>query len=260
MLTVVEKSFDLNSNPHDLIFLFAATMENNRSIKLVMERYRINKRYQPSIHELKDMQVDAIFISSVIRLFDEENSVAAEEFFQFNLDVILDYIRKTHRLYYLKKLPEIEQSIALLLENYSGDHPLLSLLKNFFKSYQADLTEHMASEEGQLLPHIEYLYKIEKDKLDLEEFFYRTRQYSIEKFIASHDNTEEDLQKVRDAIQTYDPPKTNVTPYRILLSQLQLFEKDLNIHAFIEDQVLLPRAMKIENELQEEFKKRAGLN
>jgi len=154
----------------------------------------------------------------------------------------------------------MEQSIALLLENYNGDHPLLLLLKNFFKSYQADLMEHIACEEAQLLPHIGYLRKIELVNMDLEDFFYRTKNYSVQNFIKTHDNTETDLQNIREAIRLYDPPKTNVTPYRILLSQLELFEKDLSVHAFIEDSVLLPRALKIESYLQEEFEKRARLN
>jgi regulator of cell morphogenesis and NO signaling len=235
-------------------------MESNRSIKLVMERYRIDKRYQSRFRELMNMEMNEEFISSIIKLFDEENSVSAEEFSRFGLDIIVDYTRKTHRLYVLKKLPELEQSIALLLENYEGEHSLLLLLKNFFKSYREDLMEHIACEEGQLLPHIEYLRKINPGKIDLEEFFYCTKNYSIQKFIDSHDNTEEDLQKVREAIRAYDPPKTNVTPYRILLSQLEMFEIDLNVHAYIEDEVLLPRALRIENCLQQEFVKRVKLN
>ncbi len=235
-------------------------MENNRSIKLVMERYKIDKRYEISFYDLLDVQVNAEFISSVIKLFDEDSAVIANEFSKFNLDTIIDYIRKTHRLYILKKLPEMEQSIDLLLSNYHGNHPLLLLLRNFFKSYSADLMEHIACEEGQLLPHIEYLRKTEEKKIDLEEFFYRTKNYSVQKFMESHDNTEEDLQKVRDAILTYDPPKTNITPYRILISQLELFEKDLSVHAFIEDHILLPRALKIENNLEEEFGKGVKLN
>src|SRR6185436_17561523 len=118
-------------------------MESNRSIKLVMERYKIDKRYEASFHELLNIDVNTEFISSVIKLFDEENTVTAKEFSTFSLEVIIDYIRKTHRLYILKKLPEMEQSIALLLENYAGNHPLILLLKNFFKSYQAVLMEHI---------------------------------------------------------------------------------------------------------------------
>ncbi len=225
-----------------------------------MERYKIDKRYEASFYELRDIRVNVEFISSVIKLFDEDTGDVAQEFSTFNLDVVIDYIRKTHRLYILKKLPEMEQSIASLQGNYHGNHPLLLLLNNFFKSYNADLMEHIACEEGQLLPHIEYLRKVEEKEIDIEEFFYRTKNYSVKKFMESHDNTEEDLQKIRDAIHTYDPPKTNITPYRILISQLELFEKDLSVHAFIEDRVLLPRALKIESLLQEEFGKRVKLN
>jgi regulator of cell morphogenesis and NO signaling len=257
---IVEKTFLIHSADFILIILFADRMEYNRSIKLVMERYKIEQRFKNSLVELNEMQLNAEFISAVIRLFEEEDCLSSDEFSKFGLGEIIDYIRKSHRLYILKKLPEIEQSIMLLLENFDSQHPLLLLLRNFLANYQKKLMEHIACEEGQLLPHIAYLRKLKADKIDLEEFFYRTKNYSIRHFMDDHDNVEKDLRTVRNAILSYDPPETNVTPYRILLSQLELFEKDLNVHAFIEDYILLPRMLQIENYLQEEFIKKIKLN
>jgi regulator of cell morphogenesis and NO signaling len=72
---------------------------------------------------------------------------------------------------------------------------------------------------------------------------------TIQEFIDQHHDTEKDLHEVRDAIQHYSPPEGNRTLYRILLSQLQVLEKDLAVHALMEDEVLLPRALALEKQV-----------
>jgi iron-sulfur cluster repair protein YtfE (RIC family) len=38
-----------------------------------------------------------------------------------------------------------------------------------------------------------------------------------------------------------------IFPFKVLLKQLDEFEKDLRIHAKIEDEVLIPKALELEN-------------
>lgn len=77
-------------------------------------------------------------------------------------------------------------------------------------------------------------------------FFAATNNYSLQKFIDNHHDTEKDLSNVKEAILNYEPPESNQTPYRILLTQIDAFEKDLSVHALIEDSVLIPRALQLE--------------
>ena len=65
---------------------------------------------------------------------------------------------------------------------------------------------------------------------------------------------------MRNAILEYRPPITNQTPYRILISHLQAFEKDLFVHALIEDKVLIPRALQLEEKLSKHFGDKTKLN
>jgi len=58
---------------------------------------------------------------------------------------------------------------------------------------------------------------------------------------------------VRNTILSYQPPSTNQTPYRILITQLQAFERDLAVHALIEDRVLIPRTLQLEKKLYKLF-------
>ncbi len=237
-------------------------MEAQFSINQIMQRYQlpvdINLLY--SYEELQRSKIDQDFIYALLHTFEDENTFSETEYQHFPLETIIDYIRKTHRYYLSKKLCEIEQSIAILLKDYSGSHPLLHTLNNFFSAYTADLTSHIKAEESQLLPYILCLLKVEKGEADAAAYSFATKDYSLNKFTESHHDTEQDLSSVRNAIMSYQPPSTNQTPYRILLSQLHAFEMDLAVHALIEDRVLIPRALQLEKKLNNLFSSKVSLD
>jgi regulator of cell morphogenesis and NO signaling len=138
-------------------------------------------------------------------------------------------------------LLEIEQSIHLLVNAYPRAHPMLLLLNTFYSDYKSHLINHIEMEERELLPYIIKLEQVAETNGTL-----LPPTLSVEQFIHHHHDTEKDLEEVRIAMLNYSPPEENQTLYRILLSQLQVFEKDMAIHALIEDEVLLPRALALE--------------
>jgi len=231
-------------------------METDFPINQIKQRYNIKDDADLlySYEELRRMDIDQQFIYTLLQTFADEKSFLEEAYQQFPLEVIIDYIHRTHRYYLDKKLMEIEQSIHILLKDYSDNHPLLHILNSFFKEYTHDLTTHIREEEKHLLPYIKVLLKFEKEGTDKEKHQAAAKQYSLQAFIDSHQDTEKNLLTVRNAILTYQPHATNQTPYRILLSQLQAFEKDLSIHALIEDRVLIPRALQLEEKINHLYK------
>jgi len=205
----------------------------------VMQRYRS----QPSIPvDQKE------FISTLLRAF-EEKIFCANDFQPYPIQIIVDYIQRTHIFYFEKKLPEIEQSIGLLSDHYESHHPILAALRNFFLQYVRDLFEHIHAEEELLLPYIRTLRDAEKTPAHFSTFILARRDYSIDRFLKDHHDTEDELKDIRQTIRLYDPPQTNASLYRILLSQLQAFEQDLCVHAHIEEEVLIPKALAMEKEL-----------
>jgi regulator of cell morphogenesis and NO signaling len=236
-------------------------MEVN-ALQQVLSRY-----HQEAVNDLSKLNSDKLssgipvsFIKTLKRVFEDENNFRPAAFHAFSLDIIIDYIRRTHKLYLQKKLLEIEQSIHLLLQDYNDQHPLLFILHNFYAAYKKDLTHHINDEESLLLPYIEYLQDAHLNGFDQYTFFEKTRNYSLDSFLNGHDDPDEDLQRVRLSILRYNPPCTNQTPYRILLSQLSVFEKDLAVHALIEEKVLIPRALVLEKALIGSFNSRIRLS
>lgn len=222
-------------------------METAFQISNIMQRYgeRMSGNLLYSYQELENLNVDRAFIYELLNAFENDSNFKPTDFDRFPLETILDYIRRTHRYYLTKKLLEIEQSIAILLLDYEGDHPLLAILRNFFDSYQKHLVDHIRLEESHLLPHIDNLLKVKAGKSNVVP----KGKYSVKSFVDNHTDTEEDISTVAKAILQYEAPPSNITPYRILLTQLEIFEKDLSVHALIEDKVLIPRALQLEKEV-----------
>jgi regulator of cell morphogenesis and NO signaling len=223
------------------------SLPNQEETKQILQRYNVAKAHNIvyTYEELKDLGVPPEFLLALLEVFEDQTVFKPANFDRFSLQVIIDYLRKTHRYYLDKKLLEIEQSIHLLVNAYPSAHPLLVLLHNFYTDYKSHLSKHIEMEEGELLPYIIKLEQADESKGKLET----TPSMTVKQFISQHHDTEKDLEEVSNTILSYSPPEGNQTLYRILLSQLQVFEKDMAVHAQIEDDVLLPRALELENKL-----------
>lgn len=224
--------------------------ENSSYFPQVMQRY---EAYPP----LQGINQD--FLATLLKAFEDKTFCAAD-FDAFPLALIVDYIRKTHVYYLHKKLPEIEQSIYLLSGLYDAQHPILLSLQNFFHQYCAELTHHIEMEETLLLPHIDLLDKCPDSPQQFAAYLLSMDKYSIAGFVESHEDTEDELRDIRQTINKYAPPSVNASLYRILLSQLQNFERDLCVHAHMEDEVLIPRALEMERMVQERLTAQARRN
>jgi regulator of cell morphogenesis and NO signaling len=215
-------------------------------LRQVLARYDVKAAHELmySYEELTRLGVHAEFVFALLEVFQDQKTFDMHAFDGFRLEVIIDYIRKTHQYYLHRKLLEIEQSIHLLLRAYPEVHPLLVILHDFYASYKTHLANHIEVEEKQLLPYILHLEKVDQGKASFQAY---PEAYSLSRFLVHHQDTEKELSEVRAAILNYSPPPANQTLYRILLSQLEVLEKDLAVHALIEEDVLLPRAMALES-------------
>lgn len=157
---------------------------------------------------------------------------------------MLQALKKSHGNYLNIKLPEIEQSIYNLYSKQADSDNILLMLCGFFISYQKKLVAHIQYEEVFLFPYIESLLELQKSgaPIDRERF----GNFTLKQFFENHSNLEEDLNEVRNKITENIAGLKTPLAFRIFITQLEHFEKDLAIHAVLEDDVLLPRLVELE--------------
>lgn len=230
-------------------------------------RQRVLERYhfpygngKAALTNVQPSEVELQFVNTLVRAFEEEPGFRISEFRNFPLEIILDYISKTHALYLNKTLQEMEQSISNLGKAYDAGHPLLEYLNDFFIHYKTDLIRHIREEDEKLLPHVAFLDRCNREGLELTEFFKRTSQFSTIDFLEHHHDNEIELKDIRNHILTYEPPSYDRSMYRVLLNQLEFFSHDLRIHGLIEEQILVPLALEWEQKLFKDFFVRINLN
>ena len=188
------------------------------------------------------------FIVEIFKAHSNKNHFPFKELKIFSLSYLINYLRKTHRQYIYKLLPEIEQSITQLIQKFGLSHPNLVSLTLIFLKYKNDLEKHIQEEEKMLFPYIENLLKAKQHGSQyLNPIF---KSYSINHFISLHHENEISLPAIRKTILENSQITSLPMPYRIFLIQLEFFEQDLITHSKVEDEVLIPKSLVLENLLK----------
>lgn len=205
-------------------------------------------RFTPIDHEINTSFVGANMRSEdlkalVLHALDTGESLPKDFLSELTIAELIGHLKLSHRYYLNTKLPEIEQSIYALYDHQTKADHLLVLLCSFFIEYKEKLVEHIKLEERLLFPYIDSLIGIKplhvNSNLDFSDF-------SIQKFEDSHSNLEEDLARVRQQIVDAITQLKTPLPFRIFVTQLEFFENDMAVHAYLEDEVLIPKALELE--------------
>ncbi|MDO5981423.1 hypothetical protein [Flavivirga spongiicola] len=223
----------------------------HRITEHVFNRFGIDSSNTNQIIENTTLtEINPDFLVDVLNVFCNYEDVDINLFSKYPVPVIVDYLTRSHKYYMEKILPEIGQSIAILLSNYPKSHPLLEILYKFYFKYKVDLQEHFNEEEETLFLYANSLYKAIFFKKEISFFIEFLQKNSIDDFVEEHSDTVENLSDIMNVLLQYEPPKTNKSSFRILLEKLKNFEYDLNIHAFIEDKVLITKLYDLEQNIK----------
>lgn len=229
---------------------------------LALQRYRLEIDSDLDLSEMcKKLGVNERFVTQLVKVFENSETLDKEVFARFSVPVIVDYLRRTHQLYLSKKLPEIEQSIDHLVYGYHYYQPYLVAIKALFTRYKQNLVEHMRVEEQEFFPHALYLYDRHYRGGCVNKLHDKLVKYSVKNFLNHHDDTETELVLIRQTIAKYKPTQVEESLYRLLNSQINSFVHDLEVHAMIEDEILVPKVVKLEDKAignQLNFRLRVG--
>lgn len=67
--------------------------------------------------------------------------------------------------------------------------------------------------------------------------------------IAEHDTAGEILKKMSDLSNEYEPPADGCNTYRAAYANLKAMEDDIHLHIHLENNILFPKALELEESL-----------
>lgn len=177
------------------------------------------------------------------------NTTSSTDFDSWPLDLLADYIEKKHHRYVDTKCLEIIPYITKIANVHGGRHPELIEVEELFKASAGELAKHMKKEELVLFPYIRKMVKATQDSSVKAEPHFGTVRNPIKMMMMEHDTEGDRFRKISSLTNNYTVPEDGCNTYRVTFSLLKEFEEDLHMHIHLENNILFPKAIKMEEAL-----------
>jgi regulator of cell morphogenesis and NO signaling len=166
----------------------------------------------------------------------------------WSLDFLADYIVNTHHSYVTKSLPELRTYATKVAKVHGSHHPELISVSHLVEDINQELTEHMVKEENVLFPFIKQLVAAKKNGVPMQQAGFGTVQNPINMMEHEHEEVGRNLEKIRTLTNNYALPEDACASYKLFFKMLEEFESDLFIHIHLENNILFPKALKLEKQ------------
>jgi regulator of cell morphogenesis and NO signaling len=174
------------------------------------------------------------------------------DFEKFSLQQICEYLESTHHLYVAQRLPEISTLLELLQSQELQNNAYISNISEEFKNFVKHFSKHIAYEEQNIFPYIaameNQIGNKNANKIDLMLPY--ASHFNISEIAKKHAEEDDELQELRRITDDFKVLKSNNILYMVCMLELKDFEEDLAMHSFIEEQILLPKALEYEKYLK----------
>lgn len=198
--------------------------------------------------------VDNIDTSAVVNdlnsISDSTGGQKTTDFQAWPLDLLADYVSKTHHRYVRNKCVEIQPYLDKICQVHGSAHPELYEINEHFKATTKDMTEHMAEEEGEVFPLIKEMEKAAETGVLTDKLRETTLGNPIQKMMDEHLMEGDRFREIESLSNGYTPPADACNTYRVTFALLKEFEEDLHHHIHLENNIMFPRALELEKQLQ----------
>lgn len=222
------------------------------------------KFYEYSEQTLEQVCFDkGLKVEQVVRELESptENFQEADlPLISYPIDLILEYLKHAHFTFVKHKLPYI----AKLVESFKALHPDFEMverdLKELFPLFLEDFIHHIYEEEDTLFGYIRLLEGASKGIYNPSRLYYMLEKNSLQRFAMDHEAHDDEMEGIRKITDGYALSNDAPLHVKVIYSELMDFEKCLKIHARIENEILFPKAMMLENQVKKAFEEKVKYN
>ncbi len=197
----------------------------------------------------KSKNVDLNALKKDLLAIDKQPSMPSQDFNSWNLDFLCDYVVNTHHKYVVKAMPLIFEYTQKVERAHGDTQPEVVEIANIFIKVMEEFNLHMMKEEKVLFPYIKELAIAKENEKPIHLPHFGSIQNPIEMMELEHDHVGELMSSIRTLSNNYTAPAGACTTYKLAYAKLQEFENDLYQHIHIENNILFPRAIELENEI-----------
>ncbi|MGD1841372.1 MAG: iron-sulfur cluster repair di-iron protein [Thermonemataceae bacterium] len=176
------------------------------------------------------------------------------------VDMIIAYLKYAHQRYIKQQLPYFAALIKNLSPKKIRRKNLIEDLQWVFPLFVEDFIHHIHEEEDTFFHYTLLLQHTLHKAIPNTEIYRHMERFSIQAFALDHDTHDDEMEGIRQITNNYDLGDNPSLHLQVLFTELKTFEKDLSLHAQIENEVLFPKALAIEEKVKVKLKGLARWN
>ena len=161
-----------------------------------------------------------------------------------SLTELANHIEQTHHVYLRSELPRLNALTEKVASVHGENDSRLFEIRETFLALFGELSSHMQKEEQILFPMVRQIEASET----IPDFHCGSLASPIRQMEMEHDNAGSALESLRMLSDGYAAPEWACNTYRAMLDALARFELDMHQHIHKENNILFPRALKMESE------------
>jgi regulator of cell morphogenesis and NO signaling len=166
-----------------------------------------------------------------------------------SLTALTHEIKDRHHGFLRGELPRLEELFRKVESVHGKRHSELRRVHRIFRALVDELWPHLQKEERLLFPMVRALEAAYQQRRAVPLFHCGSISNPIEGMMEEHRQVGAALRAIRRLTDGYRAPPDACASYRTLLDGLVRLEHDLHLHMHKENNLLFPRAVRLEAEL-----------
>ena len=187
-------------------------------------------------------------VEEVVKALETAATVSTQESLlpSGSLAELIHHIVATHHKFTREEIVRLRALLEKVCSVHGQNHPELLAIRDTFSGLAQELSLHMMKEENVLFPYIVRMEEAVAQNDAVLPAPFGTVQNPVRMMMQEHDGAGEALREIREASHDFSVPKDACISYQTLYQALPAFEADLHQHIHLENNILFPRAIEME--------------
>jgi regulator of cell morphogenesis and NO signaling len=195
-----------------------------------------------------NLEIDAVI--AALEAAAKKPDPGVENWADKSLESLSSHIVATHHAYVKRELPRLTKLAQKVVNRHGSTKLELPVIEATLMQLEEELTQHLAKEEAVLFPCVASLERSVSLGTAKPHGCFGTVANPIAMMTQEHDAAGALIAEIRRLSGNFTTPEDACPTFHAFYNGLKEFEQDLHQHIHLENNILFPRAINLEQESQ----------
>jgi len=192
----------------------------------------------------RNLEIDAVI--AALEAAEKDPQPEVEDWASTSIERLSSHIVATHHSYIKRELPRLAQLAEKVVNRHGSTHTELPVIAAKLAQLDEELTLHLTKEEEVLFPYMGSLERALVKGTVKPRSCFETIANPIAMMTQEHDDAGVLIAEISSLSSRYTTPEDACPTYHAFFDGLREFEQDLHQHIHLENNILFPRAIELE--------------